>query len=460
MIGTGVDGVVEQLGSLFEGAGVEAYLVGGFVRDRLLGRTSKDIDIVCIHSDGVDVLRQFARDRGWSPPQVFERFGTAQTRGEGFIVETVRARKERYDPESRKPEVSAGTLDDDIMRRDFTVNALCQTFEGDIIDLTGHGRDDLTSCILRTPLDPHETFSEDPLRMFRAARFVAQLGFSMADGLLDAMRVMAPRASVLSSERIHDEMARLLISPHPRDGMNVLRDGALLEVVAPELLAMVGIEQGGYHLYDVWDHTMHALEASPDDLITRLAVLFHDIGKPPTHVVADDGKHTFYGHPATGALMARNIMTHLKFSNDEIDAVAKLVELHLRPIQYDKDEWSDSAVRRLIRDAGDERNRMLDVARADTVASSYPTTSELDELARRMDELDHDEAVSHFVAPLSGDDIMALAQRPPGRWVGAVKQALEDAVIDGELPAGDTDAARAWLIARPDLWQTGENGAS
>ena len=446
------DVLVHDLGIAFSAHGVEAYLVGGFVRDRLLGNPSKDIDIVCINNDGIAAMRDVAQRRDWSPPVVFERFGTAQIRGDGFIVETVRARKEQYDPQSRKPDVAPGTLEEDVMRRDFTVNALCQRFEGEILDLTERGLADLEAKLLRTPLDPRETFREDPLRMFRAARFVAQLGFQLADGVLEAMAAEASRASVLSVERIRDELIRLLISPHARDGINVLRDANLLDFVAPELKPMQGVEQGGYHIYDVWEHTLHALDAAPPDLITRLAVLFHDIGKPPTHEFVDGEKHTFYGHPQAGAEIAKEAMTRLRFSNDDTDAVAKLVELHLRPIQYDAQEWSDAAVRRLIRDAGELRAKMIDVAKADTVASSYPGTDELDQLAARMDALDQGEAVSQMQSPLSGSEIMELAARPPGRWVGAVKSALENAVIEGEITSGDREAAKAWLRARPELW--------
>jgi poly(A) polymerase len=445
--------VVDALGKCFAGHGVEAYLVGGFVRDQLLERPSKDIDIVCVNDGGIAALTAFAKANGWSHPAVFERFGTAQTRGEGFIVEVVRARRERYDPESRKPDVAPGTLAEDIQRRDFTVNALCATFGGEILDLTGKGLADLEAGTLRTPLDAQETFSEDPLRMFRAARFVAQLGFEPADGMLEAMQAQAERARVLSAERIRDELTRLLTSGNVRSAMNLLRDAGLLGVVAPELLPMVGVEQGGFHKYDVWDHTMYAVEAAPADLITRCAALFHDVGKPTTHAITAEGKHTFYGHPGAGADIARTVMERLRFSHDQVDSVAKLVDLHLRPIQYDQESWGDSAVRRLIRDAGDLRGRLIDLACADTVASSFPTTKGLRGLAERMDQLDAGARFSKLAAPLRGEEIMAIAGRGPGPWLGAVKRALEDAIIEGKLAAGAHDAAVEWLHANPQLWK-------
>jgi poly(A) polymerase len=434
--------------------GVEAYLVGGFVRDRLLGNEGKDIDILVVGDGAVPLLAAVAREFDWAPPQVFEHFGTAQIRGDDFIVEAVRARAERYDPSSRKPAVTPGTLDEDVWRRDFTVNALCQTLEGDLLDRTGRGIADLYAGVLRTPLDARDTFSEDPLRMYRAARFVAQLDFELADGVLDAMRDMAPRAAILSVERVADELRRLLTSANPRKGMDVLRHSDLAQVHLPELLEMVGVEQSGYHVYDVWDHTMVALDLAPRDLLTRVAVLLHDVGKPRTHAVADDGRHTFYDHPELGAQMAREILERLRFSNADVAAVMELVRHHLRPIQYDPDSFGDSAVRRLMRDVGDLRGRLLDVARADTRASAFTEVGGIDELERRMERLERESGDPRraYESPLDGTEIMAMAGgRGPGRWVGAAKRALEDAVIEGAVPPGDREAARRWLEAHPEL---------
>lgn len=450
------DDLLETLGDVAAGLGVEAYLVGGFVRDRLLGRPlGKDIDLLTVGAgDGaVALLAGLARSFGWSRPQQFERFGTVQVRGDGFIVEAVRARRERYDPESRKPHVEPGTLEEDIWRRDFTVNALAQDFHGGVIDLTGRGLADLHAGVLRTPLDPAETFGEDPLRMFRGARFVAQLGFRLAAGVVEAMRAQAARARppTVSVERIHDELVRLLTSEHARAGMEVLLEGGLLAEILPELEAMVGVEQSGYHCYDVYDHTMHAVDHSPRELVTRLAVLLHDVGKPPTHAVAEDGRHTFHDHPSVGAEMATGILERLRFSGDEVRDVATLVRLHLRPIQYRAETHGDAAVRRLIRDAGPLRKQMLDVARADTLASSYPDTAEIDELAERMERLDRDGGFSRPVAPLDGHTLMHIAGRPGGPWLGRVIRALEEAMLDGEFAPGDAAAAEAWLRAHPEL---------
>ena len=432
--------------------GIDTYLVGGFVRDRLLGSEPKDVDLVTVGADGAPLLDDLATAMGWPPPQYFERFGTGQVRGGDFIVEVVRARAESYDPESRHPDVRPGSLADDIRRRDFTVNALAQSLDGRVLDLTGHGLEDLRHGVLRTPLDPEATFSEDPLRMFRAARFAAQLGFTLVPGLTIAMTRIAARASILSAERICAELSRLLTSPHPRAGLEVLRDGGLLAAVMPELEAMVGVEQGGWHVDDVFDHSAHTVAGVPPDLVTRLAALLHDVGKPPTHAVAEDGRHTFYDHPQVGAAIATSLLERLRFPNDVVADVATLTRHHLRPIQYRHDEWSDAAVRRLVRDIGPLRSRLLDLARADTRASAYPDTDNIDDLERRIEALDAGGAVSRMRPALDGREVQSLAGgRAPGPWIGAVHRALEEATLEGEIAAGDADAARAWLQRHPEL---------
>jgi len=220
----------------------------------------------------------------------------------------------------------------------------------------------------------------------------------------------------------------------------------------PELLEMVGVEQSGYHIYDVWTHTLVALDLAPRDELVRIAVLFHDVGKPRTHAVAEDGRHTFYDHPEVGAQMARQVMERLRFSNTEIAAVAELVRHHLRPIQYDPASFGDSAVRRLMRDVGELRGPLLEVARADTRASAFPETAGIDELEQRMERLEAEsgDARSAFDSPLDGEELMAMAGRGPGRWVGAAKRALSDAVVEGAIPPGDAEAARRWLAEHPE----------
>jgi poly(A) polymerase len=447
-----LEDVLEAIAAAAATLGVEAYLVGGFVRDRLMGAPlSKDIDLVTVGTDPLPLLAAVATGFGWHPPERFERFGTAQIRGPGFVVEGVRARAESYDPDSRNPDVRPGTLVEDVWRRDFTVNALCQTLDGRVVDITGMGLSDLRAGVLRTPVDPFETFAEDPLRMYRAARFVAQLGFELAPGTIEAMRAQAARSSILSVERISDELRRTLVARHPASGIQVLRAGGLLEYVLPELLAGIGVEQGGFHTGDVYEHSLAAVDAAPRDLVTRTAALLHDIAKPVTHSIAADGHHTFYDHASVGAEMARVILTRWRYSNDEISAVSRLVRLHLRPIQYDRERFSDTAVRRLIGDAGPLRAKLLDLARADTRASAFPTLEELDELEERMARLDEGEVVSAMRDPISGDELMVLAGRGPGPWVGKVKAAIRDAVLEGAIAPGDAAGAHAWLNAHREL---------
>ena len=336
-----------------------------------------------------------------------------------------------------------GTLAEDVWRRDFTVNALCQSLDGEVIDITGLGITDLLAGVLRTPLDPAETFAEDPLRMYRAARFVARLGFALAPGTIEAMRAQAARTSILSIERVSDELRRMLVAPYPSAGIAVLRDGGLLELVLPELVAAIGIEQGGYHTDDVYGHTLATVDAAPADLVTRTAALLHDIAKPPTHAVAADGRHTFYDHPQIGADMARAILTRWRFSNDEINDVSQLVRLHLRPIQYDRESFGDAAVRRLIRDAGPLRARMLDLARADTrrppIRPSRSSTSSTSGWHGSTPAA----WCPRWPTRCSGEELMAMAGRGPGPWVGRAKAAIREAVIEGTIPPGDRARSRA-----------------
>ena len=419
------------------GLGARTCIVGGYVRDLLLGREAgTDVDVVlegCSAEAAGEWLRQRWDLRAKVVP--FERFGTAQIAfplaGSGrFTVEFVRARAEAYSPETRKPRVREGTLEEDAQRRDFTVNTLMLDSRGTLLDPTGRGLADLTEGVLRTPLEPGETFSEDPLRMLRAARFVAQLQFRLGPEVEEAMTAMAPRLGIVSRERIRDELVKLLMAPKPSTGLRLLQRTGLLHQFAPELAAMAGVEQGGYHLGDVFEHTCLALDASPARKVVRLAVLFHDIGKPPTAALGPGGP-TFHGHPQEGAELAAAVMQRLRFSGVEIEAVRKLVLLHMRPIQY-RPEWADSAVRRLWHAAGDSLPQLLALARADTEGSSFPGLDQLTELERRLAEV----AAAHpegLRAPLGGDQLKRAFGLAAGPWVGRAQRSLLEAVMEGEL---------------------------
>jgi poly(A) polymerase len=448
------DALLDALAAAGRAAGVDAYVVGGFVRDRLLGIEGKDVDVVVLGRPGgaAALLEALAERLRWQQPQLFGEFGTGQLRGDGWVVEAVEARLETYDPASRRPVVRPGTLEEDVWRRDFTVNTLVASMDGRILDLCGRGLDDLAAAVLRTPLDPVRAFDDDPLRMLRAARFAAKIDAQPAPELLAAMRDRASRVGILSVDRIRDELRGLLLGRRPSRGLETLREGGLLERLLPEVAAMRGVEQSGYHVHDVYDHTIQALDASPPDAVTRLAVLLHDVGKPPCHALDERGRHTFHDHPRVGAAMAAAILDRLAWPQDEARDVARLVFLHLRPIQYDAATHSDSAVRRLIRDAGPLRDRLLDVARADTAASAYPTTAGLDELGARMDELDATGALASRRHLVDGRLVMEVAGRPSGPWVGEALAALDQGVVDGEVDPSDAEAVRRWLRERrPEL---------
>ena len=290
--------------------GARAWIVGGYVRDSLLGRPHPDLDIVVEGGLGFDLARRFATLAGAGEPVIFERFGTAQVTLPGHLVEFVSARRESYTPESRKPLTQDATLDEDLRRRDFTVNTLLIDFDGKVQDPLGRGLADLEKRMLRTPNDPLQTFNDDPLRMLRAIRFAAQLGFELAPDVLPAMRKMRDRVGppALSVERVADELRKMLVSDRPKLALELLDQGGLLESILPEVAACKGVQQGGYHTEDVYGHTLLAVAATPPEIIVRLAALFHDVGKPAT--AAGDG--TFMGHDVVGAEMAARILERLR----------------------------------------------------------------------------------------------------------------------------------------------------
>jgi poly(A) polymerase len=400
-----------------------------------------------VENQGADrMAARFATLAGARPPVVFERFGTAQVTVPGHIVEFVSARAESYPADSRKPVVRPATLDEDLRRRDFTINTLLMDFGGGIHDRLGSGRADLAARIIRTPAPPRETFNDDPLRMLRAVRFAAVLGFDIAPDLLAAMRDMRTRMvpPVISAERIADELRKMLLSPRPARAVELLDEGGLLEVILPEVAACKGVQQGGYHTHDVYGHTLLAVDATEADLVVRLAALFHDVGKPST--ATPDG--AFTGHEAVGAQLAEQALSRLRFPQKDIESVGKLVRMHLRPVYYSS-EWTDGAVRRLARDAGPLLDRLLELARADLRASAYPDQAKLDELDRRLVEA-RSETPSRMSSPVDGGDIMRVRDIPAGPEVGRIKTRLTELVLDGEIPP-DREAVLAYLRSHPEL---------
>jgi len=427
------------------GLGLRAWVVGGYVRDKLLGRPHPNPDVVVEDGDALKLAERFAELAHADPPVTFERYGTAQVTLPGHLVEFVTARAESYAPESRKPDVRPATLEEDLRRRDFTINTLLMDLDGRIQDPLG-GRKDLEARVLRTPTDPLRTFTDDPLRMLRAVRFAAELGFELAPDVLPAMRQMKSRLAppVISVERTADEVRRMLTSERPRLALELLDAGELLEVILPELAACKGVKQTGYHTHDVYGHTLLTVERVPADLIARLAALFHDVGKPST--ATPDG--AFTGHEVVGAALAKSALDRLRFSQKEIEAVVLLVRLHLRPVYY-RSEWSDGAVRRLARDAGDQLDRLMALARADVAASAYPEPEKLDELQARLEAVRH-ERPSRLAPVVTGEDVMRARGIGPGPDVGRIKQRLQELVIDGEI-APTREAVLDFLASHPDL---------
>jgi poly(A) polymerase len=423
-----------------------AWVVGGYVRDRLIGRVRPELDVVVEDGGAERLAQRFAELAGAAPPVIFERYGTAQVTLPGHLVEFVSARSESYAPDSRKPDVRPATLEEDLHRRDFTVNTLLMDFDGNIHDRLGSARADLDGRILRTPADPLQTFEDDPLRMLRAVRFAAQLGFNLAPDLLPAMRRLRRRlaAPVISVERTADELRKMLVSERPRLALELLDGAGLLEVVLPELAACKGVEQGGYHTHDVYGHTLLAVDLTSPDLMLRLAAVFHDVGKPAT--ATPDG--AFIGHEEVGARMTKAALERLRFSQKEIEAVVTLVRLHLRPVFY-RSEWTDGAVRRLARDAGAQIDRLMALARADIGASAYPEPEKLDELAGRLAAV-LSEQPTRLAPPIDGEDIMRVLRIPPGQAVGRIKERLGELILDGEVEPS-REAVLAYLGLHPDL---------
>jgi poly(A) polymerase len=460
--------LLTSIGERFVAAGHELALVGGPVRDALLGRLSvtpqADLDFTTdARPEAVLALLDGFADTTWD---VGIRFGTVGARVQGREVEITTYRAEAYDPESRKPEVNFGdTLDGDLGRRDFTINAMAVRLPDlAFVDHFG-GLADLAAATIRTPGTAHDSFSDDPLRMMRAARFSAQLGFSVAPDVIEAMTAQADRLAIVSAERIREEFMKIVMSDDPRSGLTLLVDTGLAEYVLPEL-PMLRLEEDEHHHHkDVYEHTLTVLEqaimletlhepASGPDPVLRLAALLHDIGKPRTRKFESDGRVSFHHHEVVGARMTRKRMTKLRFSNDMVDDVSTLVELHLRFHGYGGGEWTDSAVRRYVRDAGPLLTRLHKLTRADSTTRNRRRAIALqrsyDSLEKRIAELEAQEELAALRPDLDGRAIMEILDIPPGPVVGEAYQFLLDLRLDrGPLDEQTAEAAlRAWWAAR------------
>ncbi|MEV7429494.1 MULTISPECIES: CCA tRNA nucleotidyltransferase [unclassified Nocardioides] len=449
--------VIDELGRRFADAGHELSLVGGPVRDAMLGRQHNDLDFTTsARPEQTERLLKGWADAIWDMGRAFGTIGCR--RGE-WQVEITTYRSESYDPDSRKPDVDFGdSLDGDLGRRDFTVNAMAVRLPGREVEDPYGGVVDLAHRVLRTPGRPEDSFSDDPLRMMRAARFAAQLGFTVDDGVREAMTAMAERISIISAERVRDELVKLVCAPYPRLGLTLLVETGLAQLVLPELPALA-LERDEHHRHkDVYEHTLTVLEQAIDledrlggepDFVSRFAALMHDVGKPRTRRFVDDGTVTFHHHDVVGAKITRKRMKALRFSNDEIEAVTKLVELHLRFHGYGTGEWTDSAVRRYVRDAGDQLERLHVLTRADCTTRNQRKAARLartyDELEERIARLSEEEELASLRPDLDGNQIMELLGIGPGRDVGQAYQHLLELRMD-HGPLGE-DRAREELLA-------------
>lgn len=424
------------------------FLVGGFVRDQAMGLPSAQDDIDLVLEGDAVALAGFFYDThvAQHKPVVYPRFGTAMIMVQGRAVELVTARLESYGPDSRKPaEVRPGTLADDALRRDFTINTLLQNLHtGEIIDPLDRAYADIAARIIRTPTDALLTFQDDPLRMLRAVRFAARFGFAIEPLTWKAIRQSAPRLSIISAERIQAEFSKTLLTSRPTLGMTLLLDSGLLAQFAPELVSMVGVTQNEFHAYPVWDHTLVAVGTLPADasLVLRLATLLHDLGKPSTKAVSDDGRVHFYGHADKGAALARAFLARLKYPNEIIQAVTTLVAQHMRIGEY-RPIWTNGAIRRLIRDLGPQLDDLFAIHRAD-VAALAPTHHDISratELRARMETAQAGQDIAALSSPLDGSELMQMLALPPGPKLGQVKDYLTNEVVEGRLAAEDKDDA-------------------
>jgi len=451
--------LLKKIGRIADDEGILIYAVGGYVRDQILGKETHEIDFVVI-GDGpyfAAKANQLLKGRGLV---VFKRFGTASFLWRDLKLEFVTARKESYSKNSRKPTVEKSNLATDLTRRDFTINALALAINkknfGELIDPFG-GQDDIKRKLIRTPLDPVKTFSDDPLRIMRAARFASQLEFKIEPETLRAMEQERERLAIVSQERITDEFLKILSHPRPSIGLVILQQTRVLDIIFPELAALSGVEQKDhYHHKDVFQHTMKVVDnlaRVTDNLLLRFTGLVHDIGKPKVKKFIEGTGWTFYGHELVGVRMLKGICSRLKLPKEFLRYSQKLTRLHMRPIQLTGEEVTDSAIRRLIVHAGKELDDLMTLCRAD-ITSGNPARvkkhlANFDYVIERIKEVEEKDRMRAFQSPVRGDEIMKVCKIEPGPMVGKLKKMIEEAILEGEIP-NEHDAAYQYLLKIKD----------
>lgn len=442
-----------------ENINVQVYIVGGFVRDLILNRKRNDIDFLVV-GDGDSFADKFAKALGVNKVTTFKTFGTAHFTFNDLNLEFVTARKESYNRASRKPVVQEGTFDDDISRRDFTINTLAVSIGkenfGELVD-SYDGMKDIENKLIRTPLDPMVTFDDDPLRILRAFRFASQLNFSVDESIINAAGRLKDRLQIVSQERITDEFLKILSSARPSVGLKLLYNSGVMEIIFPEVANLAGVEQrDDFHHKDVFLHTCKVVDniaCVSENLWLRFAALVHDIAKPQTKKFVEGIGWTFHGHEELGARMMKKIFRNMKFPLTKLTYIEKLIRLHLRPIALAKDEVTDSAVRRLIVSAGEDLEDLITLCRADITSKNLEKVSQYlqnyNNVMRKVVEVREKDQLRAFQSPVKGETIMEVCGLKPSKKVGQIKKAIEDAILDGKI-GNDYEEAFEYLLKIKD----------